>query len=242
MRWVELARASVRIGSPALAVAMGFLVVQVLTPWIGPTAPTAPAPAQSSQPSQRVLLDERFVDNRRGWPDDSGATAWLTRDGYRLAARWPGQFVAVGAQLSNPVWDVTVTVTLRKVGGPPGGGYGVILGNLGPGPRDGLYQGGRYYVLEVGDRAELGIWRRDYDHWVDLLPWVESWHVRPGSEPNEVQARVDGTRLVFVVNGTQVASIEDGDGVQPVGDVGVFVGGDGNDVLLEHFVVQVAAE
>jgi hypothetical protein len=276
IRWLELARASVRIGSMALVAAMAALVIQLLPPRIGPfasepvndevslpmQAPPASEPAEDKvaqpvmveavptatsaptpvQPPPRVLLDERFVDNRRGWPDNSGATAWLTGEGYRLAARWPGQFVAVGARLANPVWDVTVTVSFRKVGGPPGGGYGVILGDQGPGPRDGLYQGGRYYVLEVGDRAELGIWRYDNDHWVDLIPWVKSSRVHPGSEPNEVQARVDGTRLVLVVNGTQVASIEDGGMVLPVGDVGVFVGGDGNDVLLEHLVVQVPAE
>jgi hypothetical protein len=257
--WVKLARASVWLGGPALVVAMAFLAAQLLTSPIGPSASepledevvqptvfaavaTTPAAPALVQAPLRVLLDERFTDNRRRWPDDSGATAWLTRDGYRLAARWPDRFVAVGAQLANPVRDVTVTASFRKVGGPPGGGYGVILRDQGPGPRDGLYQGGRYYVLEVGDRAELGIWRRDNDHWVDLISWVKSGRVRPGGEPNEVQARVDGRRLIFVVNGTQVASIEDGDGVLPVGDVGVFAGGDGNDVLLEHLVVQVPAE
>ena len=184
------------------------------------------APDATSQPSPtlRTVLDERFADNRRGWPDDPQATAAFADGAYRLRARQPGRFVAV-------------TGMFRKVGGPPGGGYGLIVRDRGPGPRDGLYQGGQYYVLEVGDRGELGICRREGDHWVDLLPWTPSAAVRPGLAANELAVRAVGQRLTFFVNGVEVASRADP--VLPDGGVGIFVGGDLNEVVAEHFAVQL---
>jgi hypothetical protein len=216
----------------------------LVRPSVAPLAGVASASTalpSSPQLPPRVVLDERFADNNNdwGWPDGD-ATAWLTGDGYRLAAREPGRFVAVGAHLARPAGAVIVTAKFRKVGGPPGGGYGVIVRDLGPGPRDGLDQGGRYYVLGAGDRGDIGVWLRDHDHWVDLVPWTRSSVVRPGGAPNEVQVRAVGARLTLLVNGTIVASVSDA--TLPAGDVGIFVGGDGNEVLIERFVAELPAE
>jgi len=110
----------------------------------------------------------------------------------------------------------------------------------GPGPRDGSDQGGRYYVFEVGDRWEVGVWRREGDHWVDLLPWSRSvaviLAVRPGNEPNELKVRAIRDQFSFDVNGIQVyyrtdAALENG-------GVVVFAGGDFNSVLLTNFRVE----
>lgn len=135
--------------------------------------------------------------------------------------------------------DPVVTAAFRKVGGPSGGGYGVIVLDQGPGPRDGSNQEGRFHVLEAGDRGEIGVWRRDSDGWIDVLRWLPSRAVRPGGATNELTVRVVGPRLAFSVNGTEVWSgIDDqnpGEGL-----VGVFVGGDSNEVVLERFVVQAS--
>ena len=68
-----------------------------------------------------------------GWPDDAHGSAWLASDGYRLSARQPAHFVAVRAPLDGVFADVIVGATFRKVGGPPGGGYGLILDDQGVG-------------------------------------------------------------------------------------------------------------
>ena len=206
---------------------------EVTTTVVEPIAePTASAPAQTL----RMLLDEDFSDNRMSWPNASHSTAWLEGGEYRLAPRQAHQFVAVGAPLSTPLGDVIVSARFRKVGGPQGGGYGVVLRDQEPGSRDGVRQAGRYYVLEVGDRGEIGVWRRDGDVWVDLLPWTPSTAVRPGDEPNDLEVWATGSRLTLIVNGVQVASQVDNQ--LPSGGVGVFVGGDGNHVALEHFMVR----
>jgi hypothetical protein len=83
----------------------------------------------------------------------------------------------------------------------------------------------------------VGIWRRDGERWIELLPWSASAAVRPGAARNDLHVESLGTRLTFKVNGVEVASrtIEDpGEGA-----VGVFAGGDLNEVVLERFAVHV---
>jgi hypothetical protein len=190
------------------------------------------APGQLS-----TLLDERFTTNQRNWPHNPQGTAWFSEDGYRLLARQPGQFVAIGAPTTARFRDVVVTASFRKVGGPAGGGYGVIVRDQGPGPRDGINQGGRYYVLEVGDHGQLGVWRREDDGWIDLMPWTPSEAVHPGGAANDLTVQAIGEHLTFLVNGVQVVSLVDSDLTE--GAVGLFVGGDQNDVLLNRFAIQV---
>jgi hypothetical protein len=182
-----------------------------------------------------VLLDARFSSPQNGWLENAPFTAW-SNGAFRLAARQPTRFVAIGAPLVDPPADLVVSATLRKVSGPPGGGCGIIVRDQGPGPRDGANQDGKYYVLAVGDRGDFGIWRRDGDRWVDLVAWTRSAAVRPGGSPNELVVSAIGDRLVFLINGTEVA--DQTDSTLPTGGVGVFVGGDANEVALDRFTVQ----
>jgi hypothetical protein len=184
-----------------------------------------------------MILDERFADNRRGWPDEPGGAASLFEGGYRLRAGEPGRFVVVRAPVPEVLRDISVSATFRKVGGPPGGGCGLVVRAGGPAPPAGGDQAGRFYVLEAGDRGEVGIWRRDGDRWIDLVPWTPSEAVRPGGEPNELTARAVGRRLRLLVNGAMAAEVEDA--ALAEGAVGIFVGGDFNEVVLERFVVEV---
>jgi hypothetical protein len=198
----------------------------------GPAPPEAPV-ASVSATGPRLVLDEAFDQPPPGWPDNAQGTTW---SGYTLAARQPSRFVAIGVPVPDLLRDVVVSAQFRKVGGPPGGGFGVILRNQSSSALDGVYQGGSYYVLEVGDRGEVGIWRRAEDHWVDLVPWTPAAGVRTGTQPNELVASAQGDRLSLTVNGVEVASATDA--TLTAGRVGVFTGGDFNEVVLEHLVVQ----
>jgi len=218
---------------------------QASAPTVGPT-PTAlsrpPTPTLALPPTVAAesvgpsLMDVGFASGPvSNWLANPFAT-WS--DGaYRLQAKQATQFVAVGIPIDRVLSDVVVSARLRKTGGPPGGGYGLIVRDEGPGPRDGINQEAHAYVLETGDLGEFGIWRRDGDHWVDLVPWTHSNSVRPGGSPNDLVVRAVGDRLTLTVNGTQVASVQDD--TLLVGGVGVFVGGDYNEVALDHFAVQL---
>jgi hypothetical protein len=209
------------------------------TPTSIPTAiPPTPVPTSAPPRSgvQAVVLDERFGDNRRGWPSAVGSTAWVADGVYHLAARQPGRFVAVRAPLSGPIGDGRVSATFRKTGGPPGGGYGVIVRDAGEHAGDGVDQKGRYYVFEVGDRGEIGAWRRENDRWIDLLPWTRSDKVRPGLAANTLMVRTSGSRMTLFVNESEVVTFEDA--TMRDGAVGVFVGGDLNEVALERLHIE----
>ena len=116
----------------------------------------------------------------------------MTGGSYRVMPRQAGQFVAVAVPAVGEILqDVIVNASFRKVGGPAGGGYGIIVRDQGPAPRDGSNQLGRYYVLEVGDKGEVGIWRREGDRWIDLLPCCPM--PSPGNASNEVTSKSSAT-------------------------------------------------
>jgi hypothetical protein len=207
------------------------------TPTAAPTAPPAtasPVPTANT-PRQPVLDFTAGQTSSLAWPNDARSSAWLAPDGYHLAVRQLGQFVAVTV-VPQQLRDVLVTATFRKTWGPAGGGYGIIVRAQGPGPRDGLNQGGSYLVLEVGDRGEIGVWRRAQDRWVDVVPWTRAASVRPALTDNTLEVRAVGERLTMSVNGTEVATTVDAAPAR--GSVGVFLGGDENEAVLTRLTVQ----
>ena len=202
-----------------------------------PTLDTGRAPATRLAAPVGVVFDWNLSGSQVQLPDDSSSTAWRADRGYRLFARTPARHVAVSVPIGEPLSDVMVTGRFRKTGGPPGGGYGLIVRDQSPQRLDGLQQSGRYYVLGAGDRGDVGIWRRDGDTWVDLMPWTSSPAVHPGDAPNELTAKVVGAQLTLDVNGVQVARRVDETLAQ--GGIGIFAGGDSNEVTLEHLQIQV---
>src|SRR5258708_38175348 len=115
----------------------------------------------------RVLLDERYLSNR-------------------LATSQAGQFVAVSIPAAQDLGDTVVSGVFHKIGGPAGGGYGLILRDQNPSERGGPNQLGRYYVFEIGDRGEVGVWLRQGHHWGDPLTLTPSDAVKPGFASNEL--------------------------------------------------------
>jgi hypothetical protein len=196
-------------------------------------SPSGPAPANRSG----LLVDERFTSTTGQWPNDPQGTAWFGGGSYRLAARKTAQFVAVGIPGAEALGDSVVTGWFRKVGGLAGGGYGLILRDQDPQTLDGQNQVGHFYVFEVGDRGDVGVWLRDGDSWVDLLTWTPSDAVKPGLASNQLSVTMAGDRLSFVVNGIPVASQMDS--LFHGGAAGVFVGGDTNEVALDRIAVSV---
>jgi hypothetical protein len=193
-------------------------------------------PAADAVQGPAPLFDERFTTNDAGWPSNPVGAALITNGTYRIATRQAGLFAAVGAPVANVPGDVVVSAAFRKLAGPAGGGYGIIVRDQDPSLRDGSSQDGRYYVLEVGDKGEVGIWRRDADHWVDLLPWQHADAVNTGTATNELSVRAIGDTLSLSVNGSQVATRNDG--AFSNGRAGLFVGGDGNQVAISRFTIQ----
>jgi hypothetical protein len=198
-------------------------------------AQATPAAADAVQ-GLAPLFDERFASNDAGWPSNPVGATLITNGTYRITTRQAGQFAAVGAPVANVPADVVVNASFRKLAGPAGGGYGIIVRDQDQTLRDGTSQDGHYYVLEVGDKGEVGIWRRDADHWVDLLPWQHADAVNTGAASNDLSVRAVGNTLSLSVNGSQVATRNDN--TFSSGRAGLFVGGDGNQVAISRFSIQ----
>jgi hypothetical protein len=224
-------------GSPVAAVVPTARAVGAAPSAVASPIAVAGARASSESGAVRSLLDLRLADGAaRGWRENPPYVGWS--DGaYRLQARQITKFVAVGIPLAEPLGDGVVAATLRKTGGPPGGGYGLIIRDQGPDPRDGISQNMTAYVFEAGDLGEYGVWRRDGDHWIDLVPWMRSSAVHMGGSPNDLAVRATGDTFVFTVNGVDVATVQD-DALM-AGGIGLFVGGDNNEVAVDRFLVQV---
>jgi hypothetical protein len=198
----------------------------------------APVPSVSEQHrvAPYVLLDQQFGagDDARGWPVAPGV-AWIDDSGYRLVAGPVNRFVSVGAPVAPPQ-DMLVQGWFHKTGGPPGGGYGLILEDQGPGPRDGTNQAGQYYVFEVGDLGEFGVWQRWDDHWVDLQPWTMSSSVHLDEATNHLEVEAKADDFTFRVNSVLIADLHVAN--RATGRVGVFLGGDLNQGLVTRFTVS----
>ena len=205
-------------------------------PIASPAVQSPPQRSLGPGASFRLLADTTLATAPQGWTN-SPPIAWWADGAYRLNASIPKEFVGVDVPMSTPLGDVIVSATFRKVGGPPGGGYGIILRDQRSNTRDPIDQEGRFYVLGVGDMGDVGIWRREEDRWVDLLPWTHTEVVHTGGSPNELTASALGDQLSFLVNGVAVGTRQDPSIAR--GLVGIFVGGDGNQVALDHFKVQV---
>ena len=206
------------------------------------TTPPTPAPTElptnAALPAATVLLDGA-ISSQPGWPGDAAGPVSLNGSEYRMTVQAPNNFIAVAAPVVGSYANVIVSATFHKIGGPSGGGYGIIVRDQTPELRDGVAQTGRFYVAEIGDRGEIGVWRREDDRWVDLLPWTRSDAVHQGTATNELTVQVEGERLTVLVNGSQQATLLDA--VLPPGGLGAFVGGDYNQVVLDRFTVQVPA-
>jgi hypothetical protein len=185
-----------------------------------------------------VLFAERFVSPLAGWPNDPRGLAWFSGGEYRLFARDPGRFVATGVPLPQPVRDAKLSAQFHKSAGPDGGGYGLIVRDQGAvTTRDGRTQTGQYLVLEVGDRGDVGVWQRQETRWIDVMPWTHSEAVHLDGQPNALTVTTKGAALRFEVNGVVVADLSY-DRLPPSGGVGVFVGGDLNEVALEWLRIE----
>jgi hypothetical protein len=201
------------------------------------TTPVATPPKRSAEEFP-TLFEERFELNTRGWPNDPTSTAWFDPDGlgYRLAPAEAGHFVAVGVPGLAAQTDIVVSATFRKTTGPSGGGYGLIVRDQQPTSRNGLDQTGSFYVFEVSDRGEYGVWRRDGARWIDLVPWTPSNAVKPAGAENTLSVAVVGESMTFTINGLPVTTQTDT--ILKSGGAGIFVGGDGDAFQLNNLIVR----
>jgi hypothetical protein len=206
----------------------------VPTPVLVPQIVTADRPTPIVVPTPGPLVSVGpFNTPIRGWINDPTGTAWFASGVYHLYARDSGHFVATGVPLNQPLRGARLSAQFHKLGGPSGGGYGLIFRDQSAtSERDGRNQSGAYLVAEVGDRGDIGVWQREQDRWIDIVPWTRSDAVHADRQPNALTVITSGFTVQVQVNGMLVADFNY-DRLPPGGGVGIFTGGDLNEVALD---------
>ena len=121
----------------ATSTALPVVAPPTLTPTVlGPTATPPPGADQSALP--RLVSDQLFVAGG-AVPAGLAERSELHRLGRLLRAiaslrARPNEFVAIGNPSAQRLRDMVVTARFAKVGGPPGGGFGVIVRDQAPWP------------------------------------------------------------------------------------------------------------
>jgi len=191
--------------------------------------PFAATPTSLPQ-SGEVLFYDDFTDTATGWERFTSAEGTMDYDGS-------GYRFFVNALQAN-FWstpgksfkDVRMEVDVAKLSGPDENRIGLLCRFVDNNyyffmvSSDGYYTIGKY----IGENAiQLGQSEMQYN---------ESIHT--GLAVNHLRADCIGSTLIFYVNGTPVAEVEDSDLVE--GDVGLLAGTftqPGVDVIFDNFVV-----
>jgi len=190
-------------------------------------APT-PTPVPPA-PSGTVLFQDEFDAPTTGWDrfaNDGGIMDYF-EGGFRILVQQPG--LNFWSTPHKNYGDVRVEADVLKLAGPDENRMGVMC----------RYQGGNYYFFIISNDGYYGIGK--FINGQTTLLGQEQMQASPVVQPNMINRfRVDciGSTLTFTLNGTQLATVQDGD--LKSGDVGVLAGTftqPGVDVSFDHFVV-----
>ena len=229
---------SVATAVPARATVTLAIATSAAQPTAAPTTPPQRAATPTTPPlAPNVLADTRFASGMpRDWLLSDVFAGW--RDGaFRLTARQATRFVAVAAPVASVPDDVVVSATLRKTGGLPGGGYGLIVRNQSP-EAAGRHQPGPRRLRRRDWRP--GRIRRLAARWRPLgrPRALDALACRPPGRLAQRANRQAGRQPVSIHHQRRRSGAVDDD-VLAHGGMGVFVGGDNNEVALDRFTVQV---
>jgi outer membrane protein OmpA-like peptidoglycan-associated protein len=179
---------------------------------------------------QRVVFEERFDDNTRGWDiiDQDGLTTEVAdgvlrwnkadEDGYRL------DWKTVDIDW-NQDWTITIRTNARS--GSTKYGYGLVWSVL---------DRSNYYMLAITDDQYVTIARRKEDAYEDLLKWTECKAVRETGGWNTLRVQKRGDALACFVNDTYVGGYTHSFRTWFGSKVGIVVSAD-HDVSFDDLVV-----
>ncbi|MFZ3150748.1 MAG: hypothetical protein WA116_03600 [Anaerolineaceae bacterium] len=190
-------------------------------------ADTTPVDQRKSQ----VLFRDDFSDSSSGWDQaTSGYDSTDYADGkYRIYIEAPQQDV-----WTNPYQyfdqDVVIDVDAEHTVGTTKSDYGVICGYV---------DASNFHALTIGSDGFIEIFK--YLKGERFTLFSEEGNNAILKSSNHLTAKCIGTTLTLLVNGTQIAQVQDADLVR--GDVGLIAGSfeEGNlEFLFDNFVVTAA--
>ncbi|RMH17328.1 MAG: hypothetical protein D6701_07705 [Gemmatimonadetes bacterium] len=165
-------------------------------------------------PSGETFEGERFWSTTWSGSAASNCSSEYTAGGFVMRSRTEGRacltWLSRLGSLSGPL-TIKGTVSLRN--GPLNRHYGIRV----------AISDGDYIVAGINGNGSVRLARWTGSQWVYPTDWERNSAVRTGlNARNELEVRIDGRRMTFYVNGTQVqtATIDR----DLVGGIGLYVG------------------
>ncbi len=202
----------------ALAVVVGVLLLALVIAtvlamwWYRSVVPPRPTP--TPRPEASLPWSDDFSDTASGWQVESDTTAEVA---YR-----DGKMYILVKETNRLAWafaghefsDFRLTVEATQAAGPDDNMYGVLARIR---DRENFYRfsisGDGYYMVD----------KRIGGEWKLLTPeWPESDAIHTGNATNLLEVVCQGETMVFLVNGVQLAQVQDTDHRE--GDIGLYAG------------------
>jgi hypothetical protein len=155
-----------------------------------------------------------FSDPSSGWNTESDSSAEVTYQDGAMRVFVKAANSLAWAYAGRTFSDFCLTVEATQMSGPDDNEYGVLVRMEDP---DHFYRfsvsGDGYYLVSRYDGAE----------WENLAgDWTTSDAILRGAATNHLEVVCQGATMAFIVNGIQLAQVEDSD--YPRGDIGLYAG------------------
>ena len=163
---------------------------------------------------EELPWSDDFSDPTTGWQAESDSSAEVGyHDGVmRVLIKSPNRLAWASAGLN--LSDLHLTVEATQVAGPDDNDYGVLVRMKDP---------GHFYLFSISGDGYYQVSRYGDDGRVALNgDWTPSEAIRQGTSTNVLEVICQGERMTFIVNGEQLAQVEDGSYSQ--GDIGLYAG------------------
>lgn len=163
-----------------------------------------PLAATNTPPGASVMFEDSFDNPNSGWEvgDYDGGSVGYESGSYAISAGGDGKTMWGVSALSFD--DAVIEVDATQISAPANNNndYGVVCREQGNG--DG------YYLVISGDGA-YAIIKSKNNEFIYLVEWSSSDAIRRGNATNRIRAICDDAQLTLFVNGTRLASVQDGE-------------------------------
>ncbi len=162
-------------------------------------------PSTNSSSTSGAITDD-FSDHKWGATKSQFGDTWYEDGEYHMRSREKMYVVMYAPVNEYTTENATVRVRARSVDGNETLGYGLII----HGKRKGGSQLEDYALLiYTGDEPRYQIVMHKDGNQTPLVGWTSSEIIRSGTNPNQLEARIDGDQISFYINGQYVNRITD---------------------------------
>ena len=149
-----------------------------------------------------VLLEDDFSDPNSGWETEEFADGRVGYGNGVYTVLSEGEDRAVWGNIGQAFANVIIDIDTTQISAPENdnNGYGVVCRQQADG--DG-------YLLRISGDGFYAIHRILEGEFTALVEWASSSVIRPGHAQNHIRAVCNGSRLVLIVNGEELAQATD---------------------------------